>query len=382
MNKANNVTTCEPLDTPARSTSESSRQPAREVCKPGVRYPESDLEPNVLIIGDSVSAGYMPFIQKAVFGAAFVQHAPWVMDAFPVDGAGEPAYFNMCFDYMLRAPDGTPLRPDVAWFNFGLHSLNLNPRKPEYGLRNYASTFHDDLRAVTEKLVEWSKASMPRTKLIFGLTTPMLYSENTDGLIRQHNEVARTIMSKHGVATVDMHAPVVQTCGQASGNRKQGCFGDSRCWDPHCSQEGYMWLANTVIAPAIRAALHDRNGTLEELAAMHTLTKLRGRARRRARAARAKRAALISKADVQMRRALQPFKSESESERNVIDDALGRARLGDDADDDVLARAGLEDKDEEEQKPQEEHDEKEEQEEGEGEEKEEKEEEEARQQQT
>ena len=91
---------------------------------------------------------------------------------------------------MLRAPDGTPLQPDVVWFNFGFHSLNENAVRPEYGLRNYASAYEADLDRVMSVLTNWSR--VPRgahspPKLIFGLTTPMLFSVNADNVIRLHN---------------------------------------------------------------------------------------------------------------------------------------------------------------------------------------------------
>ena len=104
-------------------------------------------------------------------------------------------------------------------------------------------------------------------------------------------------MSKYGVATVDMHAPIIQQvttaaalpattrapltphaiptrhtshatptpscnapwqCGEPL--QRQGCFGDPECWGPHCAPDGYAWLARTVIAPAIRRALQERTG--------------------------------------------------------------------------------------------------------------------------
>ena len=84
-----------------------------------------------------------------------------------------------CSKYMLRGPDGTPLRPDVVWFNFGFHSLNENAARPEYGLRNYESAYEADLDRVAGVLTNWSRdlrhEHSPPT-LLFGLTTPMLFS--------------------------------------------------------------------------------------------------------------------------------------------------------------------------------------------------------------
>lgn len=94
-------------------------------------------------------------------------------------------------------------------------------------------------------------------------------------------------MSKYGVATVDMHAPVIKQVATAAARhhkcspgptrythkpscnapwqcgeplQRQGCFGDPECWGPHCALDGYAWLARTVIAPAIRRALQMRIG--------------------------------------------------------------------------------------------------------------------------
>ena len=150
-----------------------------------------------------------------------------------------------CSEYMLRGPDGTPLRPDVVWFNFGFHSLNENAARPEYGLRNYESAYEADLDRVAGVLTNWSRdlrhEHSPPT-LLFGLTTPMLFSAHADEVIRRHNvrlaraaqawpgrplhlpsacltrvrdaassqDQARAIMRKYGVATVDMHAPVIE----------------------------------------------------------------------------------------------------------------------------------------------------------------------------
>jgi hypothetical protein len=36
--------------------------------------------------------------------------------------ADEAAYGDQCLDFFLRAPDGTPLRPDLLYFNWSIHS--------------------------------------------------------------------------------------------------------------------------------------------------------------------------------------------------------------------------------------------------------------------
>eukprot|EP01052_Picozoa_sp_SAG31_P025280 SAG31_NODE_2207_length_6189_cov_5.894253_5_plen_92_part_00 len=48
-----------------------------EVCKTGPPIPYSKTLKNVLVVGDSVSIGYTPYIAKMMADKAFVQHSPW-----------------------------------------------------------------------------------------------------------------------------------------------------------------------------------------------------------------------------------------------------------------------------------------------------------------
>ena len=85
-----------------------------EVCKTGPPLPASTTLKNVLVVGDSVSIGYTPFVAKMMAATAFVQHSPWGGDG----GAEETLYGANCIDNLVRAPDGTPLSPDVLMFNW------------------------------------------------------------------------------------------------------------------------------------------------------------------------------------------------------------------------------------------------------------------------
>ena len=76
----------------------------------------------------------------------------------------------------------------MVWFNFGFHSLNVNQARAEYGLRNYASAYATDLEHVVQLLTAWARrVRSPPTRLIFGLTTPMLFSVDADNLVKLHN---------------------------------------------------------------------------------------------------------------------------------------------------------------------------------------------------
>lgn len=218
----------------------------QEVCKQGGPVPFSTTKKNVIIMGDSVSIGYAPKVQDALQDVAFVQHSPWGGDG----GAEETAYGWKCLDYLLRAPDGTPQVPDVLWFNWGLHNLvngtNVVPGQSG-NITNYAPYL--------DKIAGRLAAMIPKTKVIFGLTTPELCSAATDAIVQHNNVEAAAIMSKHGIPMVDMHKALVDKCGAAP---QASCFGSNGCFCPHCPANnglGYAWLANTTIAPAIRQLL-------------------------------------------------------------------------------------------------------------------------------
>ena len=48
-----------------------------QVCKQGAPMPFSPIQPNVLILGDSVSIGYTPYVATLLQDVALVQHTPW-----------------------------------------------------------------------------------------------------------------------------------------------------------------------------------------------------------------------------------------------------------------------------------------------------------------
>ena len=224
----------------------------KSICKPGPDHAPDTRRKNVLIIGDSVSIGYTPHVATALEELAFVQHAPSGGDG----GAEETAYGVQCLDYFLRAPNGTSWSPDVVMFNWGLHDgpqlfaeppANVTIPGQEGNMTVYAS----QLDAIATRLSTW--ASTRGTKLLFGITSPMICNLRADQDVQWLNVQAAAIMARHKIATVDLHAAVVGKCGPAP---QPSCasFGEG-CFCPHCSDPGYSWIANSTIAPAIAKLL-------------------------------------------------------------------------------------------------------------------------------
>ena len=211
-----------------------------QVCKQGAPLPPSSGLKNVLIIGDSVSIGYTPYVNAALADVALVQHSPWGGDG----GAEETAYGAQCIDYLTRAPDGTPLAADVLYFNWGLHNTGTTSLPGQSGPASAYAPF-------LAKIVAALQANAAMEKLVFGITSPVLNSVASDAVVMQLNAQAQAIMDGAGIPTVDMHAPIIAKCGPVP---QASCFNQTGCWSPHCPP-GYAWLANSTIAPAIRKAL-------------------------------------------------------------------------------------------------------------------------------
>lgn len=233
------TTTC--VDAKGTATEPGMDGGGQQVCKSSGPLPFDTARKNVIILGDSVSIGYTPKVAALLDDVALVQHSPWGGDG----GAEETKYGWLCLDFLLRAPDGTPQRPDVLYFNFGLHNLNENRLPGQSGpIEEYAPYL--------DKIAQQLAALDPKTKVVFGITTPEMCNAASDDVVVNNNKDAVDIMAKYNIPTVDMHAPIIEECGPAP---NKTCLGINNCFCPHCSGDGYQWISERTIAPAIRQAL-------------------------------------------------------------------------------------------------------------------------------
>jgi acyl-CoA thioesterase-1 len=144
--------------------------------------------PKVLIIGDSISIGYTPFVTKMLAGKAEIVH-----------NDGNAAHTNTGvekLDSWLGSETWS-----VITFNFGLHDLKImEDGKHQVGLRQY----EQNLDRIAARL----KAT--RARLIYITTTPVpegkLSPLRRPGDERAFNDAARRVMTKHGVPVVDLEA--------------------------------------------------------------------------------------------------------------------------------------------------------------------------------
>jgi len=144
-------------------------------------------EPRILIIGDSISMGYTPFVTKMMAGQAYVEHSV---------GNGGPTISGVAhIQEWLK--DGNW---DVIHFNFGLHDLKIMENgKHQVSLEDY------------EKNLGIIIAAMRKTKakLVFATTTPV--PEGKQNPVRltadvlKFNAVALRVMEQNKIAVDDLY---------------------------------------------------------------------------------------------------------------------------------------------------------------------------------
>jgi lysophospholipase L1-like esterase len=140
----------------------------------------------LLIIGDSISIGYTPFVAKALAGKATVVH-----------NEGNAAHTGNGVAKLDQWLGGT--RWDVIHFNFGLHDLKImDGGKHQIPLAEYET----NLRAIVKRLKQ------TKAKLIWATTTPVPpgkvspLREPAD--VPKYNAVAARIMKAEKIPVNDL----------------------------------------------------------------------------------------------------------------------------------------------------------------------------------
>ena len=184
---------------------------------------------NILIIGDSISIGYTPFVQKALNNKGSVFH-----------NDGNDKYTGNGLEKLDQWLGDTQW--DIIQFNWGLWDLCYrNPESKESGQRDkMIGTLTTDLNSYRNNL-ESLVIRLEKTgaKLIF-VTTTMVpkneagrFSDDVD----KYNAVALDVMQKHRVQVNDLN------CLSRTVHPKYG-LGDDNV---HYSEKGYSLLSKQII---------------------------------------------------------------------------------------------------------------------------------------
>ena len=190
---------------------------------------QSDNLPDVLIIGDSISIGYTPYVKKALEGKAHVVHNP--------GNAGDTGRGLKRLDNWLGDTQW-----DVIHFNWGLWDLCYrHPDSEVYGNRdkvNGTVTFSPrEYGENLEKLVIQLKKT--GSKLIFATTTyvPRGEAGRKFGDDKRYNKVAVKVMKEHGIQINRLNKISRKI------HRKHAKAED----DVHFTDKGYQQLAKPVV---------------------------------------------------------------------------------------------------------------------------------------
>nr|WP_262916819.1 SGNH/GDSL hydrolase family protein [Aestuariivivens insulae] len=188
-----------------------------------------DDKPKILIIGDSISIGYMPFVKESLSGVAVVEH-----------NLGNAQH------------TGTGLKNIEAWigdtnwdiiqFNWGLWDLCYrHPDSKVYGNRDKINgtitytvkEYADNLEAIVQMIKKKSNA-----KLIFVTTSyvPNQEAGRYTNDAKKYNKAAKKVMRKYDVVVNDIYkaSKVIH---------KEYGIGDH---DVHYTKEGYMKLGEKI----------------------------------------------------------------------------------------------------------------------------------------
>jgi len=177
----------------------------------------------VLIIGDSISMGYIPEVQRRLADIAEVVHNP--------GNGGDSANVSAHIDDWLNA-----VEPDTVLLNCGLHDI-----KRQTGTRTYQVPI-DDYRRNLLTILDCIRAADCR--LLWVTTTPVIEARhqavkdfdryNAD--VTDYNAMAQAIVEDAEVAVIDLHAVALQA-------GLETVLGDDGV---HFTQDGYDQLGRAV----------------------------------------------------------------------------------------------------------------------------------------
>ena len=185
--------------------------------------------PNVLIVGDSITRGYYPAMQKDLSGVANVY-------LFATSAcSGDPRLPGQLHDYFSMMG----VKFTVVHFNNGMHGYGYTEAQYAAGLPNMIAAL---------------RAGAPEAKLIWATITPLLKDNAdpsgvgkggaTNARIDARNGLAAVIVQREGTPTDDLHVLMLKHQDLHSG-------------DVHYTDAGYAIMAEQVAA-SIRAALAKR----------------------------------------------------------------------------------------------------------------------------
>jgi hypothetical protein len=204
----------------------------------------------ILIIGDSISIGYTPFVKE------LLKYSAEIVRPVNIDGSDENCqgtiYGVANIDRWLGST-----KWDVIHFNFGLHDIkHVDPvtgegsNNPTHPLQAELKLYKKNLEIIVQKL----KATGAR--LIFATTTPYPGSTNNPlrdpGMPVKYNREAIKIMNKNKIMINDLYAFMLPRLSELQLPQ-----------NVHFTAEGYNALAQKVVE-RIKEAIREESTKSED----------------------------------------------------------------------------------------------------------------------
>ena len=104
----------------------------------------------------------------------------------------------------------------------------------------------DVYAAQLENITIQLKAAQPQAKLLFAGTTAFMCSAQQDGCVVNLNNQAAKIMAKYDIPMLNLHDAITGQCAPAPNGT---CFGERKCFCPHCSPD--TSFSRHTIVPAL-----------------------------------------------------------------------------------------------------------------------------------
>ncbi len=212
------------------------------LCSAGsISAADSPVKKRLLILGDSISIGYTPFVRKMLANELSV-HRPRTDDGKAENCSGTKSGVANIDRWLLI--DGG--KWDVIHFNWGLHDLKheVHGKTSERATdppQSSVEAYEKQIREIVGKLKSTG------AKLIFATTTPVpdgkLYPYRADADVVRYNEVALRVMKENGIAVDDLYAFVKPRVAELQLPA-----------NVHFLPDGYKIIANQVIK-SIKEAL-------------------------------------------------------------------------------------------------------------------------------
>ncbi len=200
---------------------------------------------NVLILGDSISIGYTPFVRELLKNKANV-YRPMADENTPENCEGTTKGVANIERWIGET------KWDIIHFNFGLHDIKhvdpvtgKNSNNPKHPRQAGLSQYKENMELIVKKL------KTTGATLIFATTTP--YPDKVGGPLRdpgmpaKYNSVAIKIMNQNIIIINDLHAfmlPRIHELQQPE--------------NVHFTPEGYSALAQKVVE-RINEVIRDKN---------------------------------------------------------------------------------------------------------------------------